>query len=1053
MTVLMVVMAFIAAFQVLVPGARAADATVTFQRQPHGSSVYARGATLRLSAQAEASDGGTLAYQWKWSASADRGDPQPVAGLDGSDALPVLTATTPDAPGTYYYWVEASSGGQTAASQSAQVVVLDEIVSDTYTVGGHKADQSSYTSDDYDNYYLKNVKELGAKDGTTDVYHEWAGNQLYTSLRNGDFETRSAGGDTQSLRTEVSYWDSTRGIGTGSVHKYAKAIETQPASAYSLPGGSDVVANLSGALRNSIYQEVATVPGKVYDWSLKQAPHGDVLDIMAVVIGPADESDASDPKPWPYGVDGAAGTLDPVTGQAAAYTGASVGDPTLFERVVDALAAQLEVTDDSTLSSAGIVDDTTPDGMYDEFADWVNRYRGLANKAYTVTLDGKNYYVYLAEADADGGDAQWVAQSGTYPVPDGQGRTVFGLVNVYSSSTGGNLVNDVEFKSASAVGNPKDTVFTTDTDFKADTQDGYAYALAEVSGSVVLGYVGGAAFVSIDGEEQTEEINGDVGDHSSWYTPGEGTLKFEGLAVGKTYRLIGLPLAAISSDLGTNVGAADVTDEAFYFDTAIVAPPTVSWSVATAGEGVAAVVTAQEFAPDGTLVGTVAHHQTVAVGDTVRLTATTATAFDGWLEFRWNVGLPGAEDVVHRVAGALDAATADTFEFVANQSTQVSVRLASYERRELAYDANGGDGAPAPTANSLDDPDYQVVLAGGDGLSLDGYAFDGWSASEDGSGAFYQGGDAFTLTAPTQTLYAVWTTDRSGDTPTDSPTTPTDTPTDSATPGGGAADGTGGSGNATATPGGGSGTAQPSAAPTVSAKPTLPTPSKSANPGESSSASEAGQANGQPVADPSVGPAAGAAAGTPGETSAKEAGPAAVTPPAATASKVVAAQSKLYLVKGKSAKPAARAYLSGLKSSKAKLAWSSSKPKVVKVDPLTGKVKALRKGAAVITAAAPGPGGKTVKAKIKVTVVKRALAVKSVKAKLPKKLKKGKAVVVKAKWSPSAATGALPKFKSSNKLVAVIDSAGVLTAVKKGTVKITVKVAGKHKTYKLKVAK
>ncbi|MDR1824452.1 MAG: hypothetical protein LBR27_03850, partial [Bifidobacteriaceae bacterium] len=161
----------------------AAADTVHFSKQPVERSTYARHGTMRLSVQAESTEGLALSYQWKWSTSQNRSNPQNVTGLDGSEVKAVLTATVSDTPGTYYYWVEVTDGTSTVPSQTATVVVLDEIIADTYTVGEKKADGSAYTQADYDKYYMKNIKLMGATGTTTGSNYEWAGNQLYTSLQ------------------------------------------------------------------------------------------------------------------------------------------------------------------------------------------------------------------------------------------------------------------------------------------------------------------------------------------------------------------------------------------------------------------------------------------------------------------------------------------------------------------------------------------------------------------------------------------------------------------------------------------------------------------------------------------------------------------------------------------------------------------------------------------------------------------------------------------------------------------------------------------------------
>jgi len=87
-------------------------------------------------------------------------------------------------------------------------------------------------------------------------------------------------------------------------------------------------------------------------------------------------------------------------------------------------------------------------------------------------------------------------------------------------------------------------------------------------------------------------------------------------------------------------------------------------------------------------------------------------------------------------------------------------------------------------------------------------------------------------------------------------------------------------------------------------------------------------------------------------------------------------------------------------------------------------------------------------AKCKVYVVSRAKAVKTLK--VPGSgttgLLVGQTMQVKPTWT-SKATGVVPTFSSDNPYVAVIDKAGVLTAVSPGKAVITVKAGAKKKKF------
>jgi uncharacterized protein YjdB len=124
---------------------------------------------------------------------------------------------------------------------------------------------------------------------------------------------------------------------------------------------------------------------------------------------------------------------------------------------------------------------------------------------------------------------------------------------------------------------------------------------------------------------------------------------------------------------------------------------------------------------------------------------------------------------------------------------------------------------------------------------------------------------------------------------------------------------------------------------------------------------------------------------------------------------------------------------------KAKLTYKSSNSKVATVSK-TGKIKAKKSGTVTITATALN--GKSVK--IKVKVVAKASAVKKVTLTgLKTTLNKGKTAQIGVKVTPANATNAKLTFKSSNAKVLKVDKAGKVTALKKGTAKITVKAGTK----------
>ncbi len=154
----------------------------------------------------------------------------------------------------------------------------------------------------------------------------------------------------------------------------------------------------------------------------------------------------------------------------------------------------------------------------------------------------------------------------------------------------------------------------------------------------------------------------------------------------------------------------------------------------------------------------------------------------------------------------------------------------------------------------------------------------------------------------------------------------------------------------------------------------------------------------------------------------------------------------VYLVKGRAL--ALKASVQPYNATNKKLTYKSLSPKIVKVDKNTGKMKALKTGKARIVVTSQD--GKK-KAACTIIVVAKTLKVKALKSFSPLTLTVGKTKQIKAKVTPAKATGVMPAYSSSNKKVATIDKAGVITAHKKGTTTITVRAGGKTKTFKVTV--
>ena len=72
----------------------------------------------------------------------------------------------------------------------------------------------------------------------------------------------------------------------------------------------------------------------------------------------------------------------------------------------------------------------------------------------------------------------------------------------------------------------------------------------------------------------------------------------------------------------------------------------------------------------------------------------------------------------------------------------------------VTYNANGAEDVTVPTDTTAYQKDATVTVK--NGLTREGYTFNGWNTQADGKGTPYQPGATFTITGNT-TLYAMWT--------------------------------------------------------------------------------------------------------------------------------------------------------------------------------------------------------------------------------------------------------------------------------------------------------
>lgn len=127
---------------------------------------------------------------------------------------------------------------------------------------------------------------------------------------------------------------------------------------------------------------------------------------------------------------------------------------------------------------------------------------------------------------------------------------------------------------------------------------------------------------------------------------------------------------------------------------------------------------------------------------------------------------------------------------------------------------------------------------------------------------------------------------------------------------------------------------------------------------------------------------------------------------------------------------ALKASVSPKNAANASVSWKSDKPKTVYVSK-SGKVKALKKGQATITATADG---KTAKCTVQVKAAPKKITLNAT----VKTLKKGKSFQINVKLPKNTASNKIT-YVSAKKKVASVSPAGKVKALKKGKSVITVK--------------
>jgi hypothetical protein len=521
-------------------------------RQP-ARATCAENATARFYVNAYSTDGGYLTYQWYRSQSFDV--PQTVetvikAGATTEGTAATLITTTPAVSDTeyYYYWVEITNhkDGQSAVEVSAlaQAKIVDRTLED-HIING-------------DFTQVVDPDGSGPKTVVWDTPNSWG---VHPIDRIPGWETTHAPSSSSSaLKLYAGKQIEIQFVNGGTAVDHTTAGHG--------PGGSNVapfyIAELSAGMFSSIYQDVATVPGKIYEWSLDHCAisnSGNTPDVMAVIIGSAINSSAD------YGVDITNRYLanQSFTDGGGAYSGEALGP---YDYPYGQHAAAVN-------NLTGEIDYNNSSSYFYDILMALSNKMGLTNptafanypgQSFAQEYNGNVYYIYICSTPR-----KWTHYSGVYTIPAGQGTTVFGFVGIKAAAGNtGNGLDNVVFASGSPLALLPTITYYNDVSLSMDTKAGYVYGLMEMRGSSVSVVTNVQVVYDPDGDGAlpadtlTVASLGYGGWYSSSFVDG-GVITISGLTPDKTYRIAGIPQAAVNTALHVNETPAYVLDEGYYY--------------------------------------------------------------------------------------------------------------------------------------------------------------------------------------------------------------------------------------------------------------------------------------------------------------------------------------------------------------------------------------------------------------------------------------------------------------------------------------------------------
>ncbi|MDR1293078.1 MAG: hypothetical protein LBJ91_06780, partial [Clostridiales Family XIII bacterium] len=480
----------------------------TFTHDPDDS-VYSESADARFYVRADSIDNGYLTYEWRRSKAysepqnkmtsaaaikADAGasafDPSnDEAGLKADGTKSVLDVKTPEVNGMayYYYWVRVTnhvdSNGDGDTDDDDETNWLDSGLAEAKVVDRTLEDH--IINGDFSTIVDKGLDTPGIRS----EHRGWGSfpNEMIPGWDTTHFQVNQAEDSRPyaGKQYEIQSLDTTmpNSIGTS-----GNTTPDDTTAGHGLNGSNTApyyVCELADQDYSSIYQEIATVPGKIYEWSLQHsAINSSQKDVMAVIIG-ASINEKSD-----YGSDATYRWVDPV--QVHDSQAPYVGDRTYEYPYGQHASAVYEYGSVPSGKTAGYpIYDESSSYFYDilmklakeKYGSSTNPtvFKDHAGESYDITYNGNIYYIYIASSGT-----KWTNYNGSYTIPAGQGTTVFSFVGISSPSpSGGNFLDNVVFASGTDLKPVQDAAYSGDSSISTPTKSGYAYALAEVRGSSV----------------------------------------------------------------------------------------------------------------------------------------------------------------------------------------------------------------------------------------------------------------------------------------------------------------------------------------------------------------------------------------------------------------------------------------------------------------------------------------------------------------------------------------------------------------------------------------